>query len=41
VLPVTFRPAKAGAFAGVYKLRWTDRFGTHMLNVPISGTGVG
>jgi Abnormal spindle-like microcephaly-assoc'd, ASPM-SPD-2-Hydin/PQQ-like domain len=41
VLPVTFRPTKAGAFTGVYKLQWTDRFGTHTLNVPISGTGVG
>jgi len=41
VLPVTFRPTKAGAFSGVYKLRWTDRFGAHTLNVPITGTGAG
>jgi hypothetical protein len=41
VLPVTFRPTKAGAFTGVYKLQWTDKFGTHTINVPISGTGVG
>jgi hypothetical protein len=41
VLPVTFRPTKAGAFTGTYKLQWTDRFGTHTINVPISGTGVG
>ena len=40
-LPVTFHPTKTGAFRGAYKLRWTDRFGAHTLNVPISGTGVG
>jgi hypothetical protein len=40
-LPVTFHPTKAGAFTGVYVLRWTDHFGTHTLNVPITGTGVG
>jgi len=40
VLPVTFHPAKAGAFTGVYVLRWTDRFGAHTLKVPITGTGV-
>jgi hypothetical protein len=40
-LPVTFHPTKAGAFTGVYVLKWTDRSGTHTLNVPITGTGVG
>jgi Abnormal spindle-like microcephaly-assoc'd, ASPM-SPD-2-Hydin len=40
-LPVTFHPTKAGAFTGVYVLKWTDHFGTHTLNVPITGTGVG
>ena len=40
-LPVTFHPTKPGGFKGVYTLRWTDRFGAHTLNVPISGTGVG
>jgi hypothetical protein len=40
-LPVTFPPPKAGAFHGTYKLTWTDRFGKHSLNVPITGTGVG
>jgi hypothetical protein len=40
-LPVTFHPAKAGAFHGTYKVTWTDRFGRHSLNVPITGTGVG
>jgi hypothetical protein len=40
VLPVTFHPAKAGAFHGTYKVTWTDEFGQHSLNVPITGTGV-
>jgi hypothetical protein len=40
-LPVTFHPTKAGAFTGVYVLKWTDRFGTHTLKVPVTGTGVG
>jgi hypothetical protein len=40
-LPVTFHPTKAGAFTGTYVLKWTDRFGTHTLKVPITGTGVG
>ena len=40
-LPVTFHPTKAGTFNGVYILKWTDRFGTHTLKVPITGTGVG
>jgi Abnormal spindle-like microcephaly-assoc'd, ASPM-SPD-2-Hydin len=38
-LPVTFHPVKAGAFTGTYKVTWTDRFGKHALNVPITGTG--
>jgi len=41
VLPVTFHPAQAGAFHGTYKVTWTDQFGQHSLNVPITGTGVG
>jgi outer membrane protein assembly factor BamB len=41
VLPVTFHPAQAGPFHGIYKVTWTDEFGQHSLNVPISGTGVG
>ena len=40
-LPVTFHPTKAGAFHGTYKVTWTDEFGQHSLNVPITGTGVG
>ncbi len=41
VLPVTFHPTKAGAFTGSYTLKWTDEFGAHTLNVPITGTGTG
>jgi hypothetical protein len=41
VLPVTFHPTQAGAFHGTYKVTWTDEFGQHSLNVPITGTGVG
>jgi hypothetical protein len=41
VLPVTFHPTKAGAFHGTYKVTWTDEFGQHSLNVPITGIGVG
>jgi hypothetical protein len=40
-LPVTFHPTKAGAYHGIYKLTWTDRFGEHSLSVPVTGTGVG
>jgi hypothetical protein len=40
VLPVVFHPAKAGAYHGTYKVTWTDRFGSHSLLVPITGTGV-
>ena len=39
VLPVRFHPTKAGSFSGVYKVTWTDKFGAHSLNVPITGTG--
>jgi Abnormal spindle-like microcephaly-assoc'd, ASPM-SPD-2-Hydin/PQQ-like domain len=41
VLPVTFHPTRTGAFHGTYKVSWTDEFGQHSLNVPITGTGVG
>jgi hypothetical protein len=40
MLPVSFHPTSKGAFSGTYKLNWTDRFGHHELNVPITGTGV-
>jgi outer membrane protein assembly factor BamB len=41
VLPVVFHPARAGAYHGTYKVTWTDRFGSHSLLVPITGTGTG
>ena len=41
VLPVTFRPTKAGVFKAVYIVSWTDPTGVHTIKVPISGTGVG
>jgi hypothetical protein len=37
---VAFTPTHAGTFHGVYRLTWTDPFGTHTLNVPLTGTGV-
>ena len=40
-LPVTFHPAKAGSFHGTYTVHWTDRFGKHSLNVPVTGTATG
>jgi hypothetical protein len=40
-IPVTFTPARAGAFTGSYQLHWTDRFGTHTLTVSLTGTGTG
>lgn len=40
VLPVSFRPTKAGPYHGTYRVTWTDRLGVHSLNVPLTGTGV-
>ena len=37
-IPITFKPTRAGRFAGSYRLTWTDRLGTHTVNVPLSGT---
>jgi Abnormal spindle-like microcephaly-assoc'd, ASPM-SPD-2-Hydin/PQQ-like domain len=39
-IPVTFRPATAGQAAGSYRFSWKDQSGTHILTVPITGTGV-
>jgi hypothetical protein len=39
VITVTFSPASTGAFATAYHLTWTDRFGAHTLDVPLTGTG--
>jgi hypothetical protein len=40
-ITVTFTPAKAGIFTDVYKLTWTDSFGTHTVSIPLTGTGHG
>jgi protein involved in polysaccharide export with SLBB domain len=37
---VVFTPTHLGTFRGVYRLTWTDPFGTHTLNVPLTGAGV-
>ncbi len=39
-VPIVFTPDKAGPFSGTYKVTWRDVWGTHSLEVPISGTGV-
>jgi len=40
-VPIIFTPRTAGPFHGLYKVTWRDGQGTHTLEVPISGTGVG
>jgi hypothetical protein len=40
-VPILFTPHKAGPFHGLYKVTWRDALGSHSLEVPISGTGVG
>jgi Abnormal spindle-like microcephaly-assoc'd, ASPM-SPD-2-Hydin/PQQ-like domain len=40
-VPIIFTPHKAGPFHGLYKVTWRDGLGSHSLEVPISGTGVG
>ncbi|HEY2305609.1 MAG TPA: hypothetical protein VGI05_07000 [Streptosporangiaceae bacterium] len=40
-IPIIFTPRKAGPFHGLYKVTWRDFQGSHSLEVPISGTGVG
>jgi outer membrane protein assembly factor BamB len=40
-VPILFTPHKAGPFHGLYKVTWRDVWGSHSLQVPISGTGVG
>ena len=39
-VPVVFTPRKAGAFATVYRVTWTDVTGTHTVSIPISGRGI-
>ena len=38
VITVTFTPARKGTFTSVYQFTWTDRFGSHTLDVPLTGT---
>ena len=40
-VPILFTPHKAGPFHGGYKVSWRDVWGSHSLEVPISGTGIG
>ena len=40
-VPIVFTPRKAGPFHGLYKVTWQDGLGSHSLEVPISGTGIG
>ncbi len=40
-IPIIFTPHKVGPFHGLYKLTWRDFQGSHSLEVPISGIGVG
>ena len=40
-VPILFTPHKVGPFHGLYKVTWRDVLGSHSLEVPISGTGVG
>jgi hypothetical protein len=40
-IPIIFTPRKAGPFRGLYEVTWRDFQGSHSLEVPISGTGVG
>jgi outer membrane protein assembly factor BamB len=40
-VPILFTPHKAGPFHGLYKVTWRDVWGSHSLEVPITGTGVG
>ena len=40
-VPILFTPNKAGPFHGLYKVTWRDVWGSHSLEVPISGTGAG
>jgi len=38
-IPLTFDPVSVGAAADTYQLTWTDANGSHMLSVPVTGTG--
>jgi hypothetical protein len=38
-VPVTFTPASPGVIDSTYQVTWTDALGTHVLKVPLTGTG--
>jgi len=38
-IPVSFVPARKGAFSAVYHLTWTDVTGSHTVSVTVSGVG--
>jgi hypothetical protein len=40
-IPILFTPHKAGPFHGLYKVSWRDVWGSHSLEIPITGTGTG
>jgi hypothetical protein len=39
-VPVTFAPTSPGVVDSTYQVTWTDATGTHVLKVPLTGTGV-
>lgn len=38
-VPVTFTPSSIGSVSWAFKLTWTDAQGTHVLTVPVTGSG--
>jgi hypothetical protein len=38
-IPVTFTPSSIGSVSWTYKFTWTDAQGTHVLTVPVTGSG--
>ena len=36
-IPITFKPTKGGKFAAAYRLVWSDRLGTHAVEIPLAG----
>jgi hypothetical protein len=39
-IPVTFSPSSAGSVSDTYQLTWNDVNGSHVISVPVTGTGV-
>jgi hypothetical protein len=38
-IPVTFTPSSSGSVSWAYRLTWTDAQGSHVITVPVTGTG--